>query len=71
MNSDILTIPETTERLRVGRTAIYNAFKSGQLRKRKVCGRTFVTAASILAFEAALEAFEEVKIPDGGDRRAA
>ncbi len=68
MTSQVLTIDETKERLKIGRTAIYNAFRSGQLIKRKVGERTFVSTASVAMFEATLEAHETVKIPDGRGR---
>lgn len=39
MTSDVLTVPEVAERLRVGRAAAYRLVESGELRSIRV-GRT-------------------------------
>jgi excisionase family DNA binding protein len=46
----LLTIPEAAAALRVGRTTVYELFKSGLLGSVQVAGRRFVAVAEIDRF---------------------
>jgi len=69
--TNILTISETIDSLRIRRKAVSNTSASGQLRKRKICGHPSATVTRVAAFERALEVFKWVEIPYRRDQQTA
>lgn len=53
--SELLTVPEAAQRLRVSRWMLYNLIRSRQLRTVKIGSRRLVRVAAIAAYLAELE----------------
>ena len=53
--SELLTVPEAAQRLRISKWMLYNLIRSRQLRTVKIGSRRLVRVATITAYLAALE----------------
>jgi excisionase family DNA binding protein len=53
--SELLTVPEAAQRLRVSKWMVYNLIRSRQLRTVKIGSRRLVRVSAITAYLAALE----------------
>jgi excisionase family DNA binding protein len=53
--SELLTVPEAAQRLRVSKWMLYNLSRSRQLRTVKIGSRRLVRVSAITAYLAALE----------------
>jgi excisionase family DNA binding protein len=53
--SELLTVPEAAERLRISKWMLYNLIRSRKLRSIKIGDRRLVPVAAIRAFVAELE----------------
>jgi excisionase family DNA binding protein len=53
--SELLTVPEAAQRLRVSKWMLYNLIRSRQLRTVKIGSRRLVRVSAITAYLAALE----------------
>jgi excisionase family DNA binding protein len=53
--SELLTVPEAAQRLRISKWMLYNLIRSRQLRTVKIGSRRLVRVSAITAYLAALE----------------
>ena len=64
MNAIVYTVPEACEMGRIGRTALYEAIRKGELRAVKRGRRTLILAGDLRRW---LQGLPVVKLPTGGE----
>ncbi len=57
MDKTLLSVPEACEKLRIGRTRLYQILNAGQIKAVRMGKRTFIPAAAIEEFINGLESF--------------
>ena len=58
MNTTLLSIPEACEKLRIGRTRLYQILNAGQIKALRMGKRTFIPAAAVDEFINGLQPFK-------------
>lgn len=58
MNTTLLSIPEACEKLRIGRTRLYQILNAGQIKAVRMGKRTFIPTAAVDEFINGLQPFK-------------